>query len=208
MGRKVSFFTIVGMVTLATGCDARPTTVDSLGPSAAVAQQPGAAPDAQADRGPGARTPIARMLRMREQLGLTETQVGQLESILADLETKNQPLVEQVRAALPEPPFDRAELRALTPEERRARMEEMREQMRANRDERRAQMEQLRPVLDQIQANQEAAITQARSVLTSEQLEMVRTRIADQRREARRPGFGPGRGGPGRRLFDAPRPGV
>jgi Spy/CpxP family protein refolding chaperone len=100
--------------------------------------------------------PAGRVLQHRAALGLSLDQIRQLQQLQAQIDTRNQPLRDQLRAA--RPAVDRAEVRergaALTAEQReqrRAQMEEMRTRMQNATPEQRAQMrEQMR---EQMQAD-------------------------------------------------------
>lgn len=154
--------------------------------------------------------PVQRVLQLQAELGLTETQVAQLQRIRSDLRARNQPLREQMRAAMGEERAGRPGMRDMTPEQRETRREAMRsmtpqqrramaraqrEQMRERREEmrqlsaeereqmraqRQARMEQMRPVMEQIRGNARAAWEQTNSVLTPEQRAAL-----EARREAR-----------------------
>lgn len=154
--------------------------------------------------------PVQRVLQLQAELGLTEAQVAQLRQIQSQLEARNEPLREQMRAAMgeerggmrgmgamtPEQREARREaMRQMTPEQRRAMMEAQREQMRARREEmrqrspeereqaraeRQARMQQMRPLMEQMRGNARAAWEQASSVLTAEQRATL-----EARREAR-----------------------
>lgn len=154
--------------------------------------------------------PVQRVLQLQAELGLTEAQVAQLRSIQSDLQARNQPLRERMRAAMgeeragmrgmgamtPEQREARREaMRQMTPEQRRAMMEAQREQMRTRREEmrqrspeereqaraeRQARMQQMRPLMEQMRGNAQAAWDQANSVLTQEQRAAL-----EARREAR-----------------------
>ncbi|WP_420129281.1 hypothetical protein [Longimicrobium sp.] len=149
--------------------------------------------------GPG-RSPVQRLLRQREQLGLTAQQVSRLEAIDRDLQARNAPLVQQLTALRPDrgQGADGARARG----ERRARPDSAARAERRQRGERpqltaeqRQQMEQRRaqaqPIMQQLRANGEQALTQARAVLTAEQQQKIQQRM-DERRE--RQGDRPGRG--------------
>ncbi|HYW12063.1 MAG TPA: hypothetical protein VE871_08900 [Longimicrobium sp.] len=155
--------------------------------------------------GPGMGSPVQRMISQRERLKLTDAQVQRLEGIQRDLQARNAPLHQQLQAIFPE----RAQRAAARPDgarpqgERRARPDSA--QRRADRAGRRGdrpqrteaqrqQMQQRRaqaePVMAQLRQNTEAALTQARSVLTAEQQAQVRqwSERRGDRREDRRDG--------------------
>lgn len=146
-------------------------------------------------RGPGmGGGPLQRILAQRERLNLTDAQVQRLEGIQRDLQARNEPLVQQLRAAFPE----RAD------GARRGERPRMTEAQRQQMQQRRAQMQ---PVMQQLRENTQAAFTQARAVLTAEQQAQVnqwrerrgeRGDRRDGRREGRRGERGPRGGGPAR----------
>ena len=157
----------------------------------------------QAGMGQPGEAPAARILELREQLGLTDAQVERIRGIQARLEEQNAPLLAQMTAAREKM---RTERQQMTPEQREA----MRERMQAERQqmtpEQRAQMRQrpgaaragagmpegLEPVMEQLRTNSQSARDQIHAVLSAEQQEKLR---------ATRPGAGqrqPGmRQGPG-----------
>lgn len=102
-----------------------------------------------------ARNPVAVLLDHRADLGLTEDQVGRLESLSQRVAAENGPRWEQLRAAFgDEAPAD------MTAEERAR----LRERMRA-----------LDPVRAEVRETNRAAMDEARSVLTADQLEKLPT---------------------------------
>ena len=168
-------------------------------------------PDAPAHRGPhagmmmrgGPGGGLAAMLQKRAELNLTAEQVARLEAIERDLRARNEPLRQQIAAAMPE----RAERPRMTEEQRRAMREQRRERSEARprmteeqRQQMRARMEQVRPVMQQMRANTRGAMEQARAVLTEEQ----RARLQQQMQE-RRGQRGGERGMRGRTGERAPR---
>lgn len=146
----------------------------------------------RADRmGMPAGDPAARILELRDQLGLTEAQAAQIGEIQARLQEQNAPLLEQLSAARDSM---RTKAEQMTPEQREA----MRERMRAARQDRSAGPRQrpgsaqptrpdmpaeLRPVMEQLRTNTRNAAQQIRAVLTAEQQEKLR-----ELRPARRQG--------------------
>lgn len=133
-------------------------------------------------RGPGGGSPVQRMLAQRERLKLTDAQVQRLEAIDRDLRARNEPLRQQLVSIFPER-ARRAE-GARPRGERRTRPDSAQRAERRQRGERpqltdaqRQQMQQRRaqaePVMQQLRQNTEAALTQARSVLTAEQQAQV-----------------------------------
>jgi hypothetical protein len=168
-------------------------------------------------RGAGAGSPVRRMIAQRERLNLTHAQVQRLEAIDRDLQARNTPLHQQLASIFPE----RAQRRegAAAPGERRVRPDSTRRaERRQDRPQRteaqRQQMQQRRaqaqPVMQQLRQNAEAALTQARSVLTAEQQAQVngwRERRGDRREgrrgEDRRGGRGDRRGERGDRSRGA-----
>lgn len=133
--------------------------------------------------GPGMGSPVQRMIGQRERLKLTDAQVQRLEGIQRDLLARNAPLHQQLQAIFPERAQRGPRPDGAAPQgERRARPDSA--QRRAGREGRRGdrpqlteaqrqQMQQRRaqaePVMTQLRQNTEAALMQARSVLTAEQ---------------------------------------
>jgi ribonuclease E len=156
-------------------------------------------------RGPGGGSPVQRMLSQRERLKLTDAQVQRLQAIDRDLQARNAPLQQQLASIFPE----RAQRAAAGAQgERRARPDGARRGERRQRGERpqlteaqRQQMQQRRaqaePVMQQLRQNGEAALTQARSVLTAEQQAQVNQWMErrGERGEGRRDGRREGRRG-------------
>lgn len=174
--------------------------------------------------GPGAM-PAARILELREELGLTAEQVERIGGIQEQLREQNRPRLEQLKAARPEMQAGR---RQLTDEERaqlRQRREalrdsmrsrapitaEQREQMRAQLHERRANAmrarsdgavrrragipDELRPVLEQLRANTAGARQQIQETLTAEQQQKLRELRPSPRRPAGHGEHAPGAAG-------------
>ncbi|HEU4454935.1 MAG TPA: hypothetical protein VFR81_17865, partial [Longimicrobium sp.] len=120
-----------------------------------------------------ARTPIQGLLRRREELKLSAEQVSRLEALEQRFRTQNQPLMERLRAARPQPPRDGAARREMTEEQRRA----LRESMRARREE-------LRPTMEQLRQNHQAARREVESILNDTQKQQIR-QWAEQRQGRR-----------------------
>lgn len=155
----------------------------------------------RADRaGMPARDPAARILGLRDQLGLSDAQAAQIGGIGDRLREQNAPLLQQLSAAR-----DSMRVRAeqMTPEQREA----MRERMRAGRQDRaggarqrtgsalpaRADMpEEIRQLMEQVRTNTRNATQQIQDVLTDEQREKLRelrpARRQGERGDRRRPG--------------------
>ncbi len=136
--------------------------------------------------------PFALLLENRAQLGLTSEQVRRLETIRNRLEEQNRPLREQLRTARQRLMEQRrAEMQKLTPEQRRERMRQMRQQ-REPGDGRpgMALPPELRPIAERLRANTDRAAEEARDVLSVEQRvrarELARTRMQQRREEMRR----------------------
>lgn len=145
-------------------------------PAGADAQRP------EGERRPmgaqGGEAPVERIVELRQELGLTDAQVTELQRIQAELRERNAPLRERLSEARERM---HAEREAMTEEERR----EMRERMRARREAgeagRRgpagvppAMSAELRPVMEEIRTNTRNAREQIRAVLTTEQREKLR----------------------------------
>lgn len=153
---------------------------------------------ARTPRGPGGN-PVQRLIAQRERLQLTDAQVQRLEAIDRDLRTRNASVQQQLAALFPERAQraegarPRGERRARPDSaqraERRARRPELTE---AQREEMRQRRQQAQPLVQQMRQNTEAALTQARSVLTAEQQRQVRQMMErrgerGQRRGGERP---------------------
>jgi Spy/CpxP family protein refolding chaperone len=167
--------------------------------------------DRRGPGGPGMGSPVQRLISQRERLELTDAQVQRLEGIQRDLQARNAPLHQQLQAIFPERAQRGPRPDGAAPQgERRARPDSA--QRRADRAGRRGdrpqlteaqrqQMQQRRaqaePVMAQLRQNTEAALTQARSVLTAEQQTQVRqwSERRGDRREGRREERGERRSG-------------
>jgi Spy/CpxP family protein refolding chaperone len=132
-------------------------------------------------RGPGGGSPVQRLLSQRERLKLTDAQVQRLQAIDRDLQARNAPLQQQLASIFPERAErargaegarPRGERRARPDGERRQRGErpQLTDAQRQQMQQRRAQAE---PVMQQLRQNSEAALTEARAVLTAEQQAQV-----------------------------------
>jgi hypothetical protein len=166
--------------------------------------------------------PAARIIELREELGLTADQVERISGIQEQLRERNGPLLEQLAAARQEMQADR---RQLTDEER-AQMQERREAMRDSmrgrapmtaeqRQQMRAQMQErrdqgmrarregamrsqtgipaeLHPVMEQLRANTDAARQQIEATLTAEQQKKLRELRPSPGRPAGQRERGPG----------------
>lgn len=164
---------LIGALALTAACEKQPTDLVAATPIATREQSA----EAQGARRLPPRAPLARIVAMRAELGLSDDQVARLKAIQSDLQTKNKPLVDQIRTALGADEAIGKALRALTPEQRRAKREE------------------LAPVLRTLRANTRAAMKEARGVLTADQqakLREARRAGAQRTRERRVP---PGRAG-------------
>jgi len=144
-------------------------------------------------RGPGGN-PVRRLLAQRERLSLTDAQVQRLEAIDRDLQARNAPLRQQMASLFPERAQRGERPRGARPQgerrvrpdsarraERRAQRPQPTEEQRQRMQQRRQQME---PIVQQLRQNAEAALTQARGVLTAEQQQQVQ-RLMEQRRGER-----------------------
>jgi hypothetical protein len=158
-------------------------------PVAAVAQNPAGPPPADARRfgGPD-RNPVGILLDQREELSLTTNQVTRLETIQAELERQNAPLIAQVGDLRPLGGGPRG--RGAGPGTARPNSATVGE-MRERRDE-------LQPVMEQIRENNQAAYERALTVLTAEQREAAETLVRPGRRGPGTRGGAGGAGGPGR----------
>jgi cytochrome c556 len=115
--------------------------------------------------GPGTM-PAARIIELREELGLTADQVERISGIQEQLRERNGPLLEQLAAARQEMQADR---RQLTDEER-AQMQERREAMRDSMRSREALPDSMR----------------GRAPMTAEQRQQMRAQMQERRDQGMR----------------------
>jgi hypothetical protein len=177
---------VAGAMVVMTGCEEDPTALDAQTSTLSLAQ---AADDGSERsglrRGPPAVDPVRMILAQKEELALSASQVAQLEQIAADLRVKNQPLLETIGAPGGRAAMDRPALQGLSAEERRAKLQEMREARRAEgaqltqaqRAERKAQMEARRAEgaqLTQEQRQAQRAERKAQMEARRPQLEQLR----------------------------------
>jgi hypothetical protein len=133
--------------------------------------------------------PFDQLMEVRGELGLSDAQVGRLQSIAARLEETNRPVREELfrrwQAVREE---RRAELMRMTPEQRQAELRRVREQGPP------PMPESLRPLVQQMRRNIAGAMREAGTVLTPRQKAQARTLIRQRRGQ-----MGPGmrRGGAG-----------
>lgn len=134
--------------------------------------------------------PFDALMDARAELGLSDQQVSRLQAIAARLEETNRPYREQlVREWQAVREQRRQELLRMTPEERRAELQRVREQGPPPLPE------SLRPLAQRIRANIAGAMREAGTVLTPAQKARAREMI-----RARRGGGGGARPRLGRRL--------
>lgn len=136
------------------------------------------------------RRPFEVLVGARRELRLTDGQVARLEGIARELRARNQPLRERLGAEVMRMRQARRaelerELRSLSPEERRARLHELRE-----RPGRRDLPPHLRPVAEEMRRNIRQATHQAQQVLTPAQRMRARRMFGEHRERLRerRPG--------------------
>jgi hypothetical protein len=118
--------------------------------------------------------PLANLLRDREALGLSALQVTQLEQIERQLIERNRPLVEdllRIRRGMGE--AHRVRPNEMSPEQRQ-RWERM--------------IAEARPIMHQIRRHNRDAMEEVGRVLSQDQREMLRQRLAAQRDSARERG--------------------
>jgi hypothetical protein len=163
----------------------------------------GSVPAAAQDDGPPTRgaemleqreqRPFERLMEVRGELGLSDAQVGRLQSIAARLEETNRPLREELlrrwQAVREE---RRARLMRMTPEERQEELRRVREQGPP------PVPENLRPLLQRMRGNVAGAVREAGTVLTPRQKARARQLIRE-RGGRMRPGMQRGGGMQGRR---------
>lgn len=167
-------------------------------PLSVDAQTPRGAERAQQSVRMQGQAPLALLLEQRAELGLTAEQVSRLEAIQEEVRQKNAPLMDQMRAsgAFPGGQRMRQRAEAMTPEQRGAMREQMRERRAAGAAGQRAERgrpmqgqrqlpEELRPLMQQIQQNNRAALEQVRAVLTVEQQARARQLVEQRRGEPR-----------------------
>jgi hypothetical protein len=141
-----------------------------------------------------AERPFASLMRHRAELGLTDEQVGRLQAIRAELETRNGPLRRQLMQQHQRWREERrAQLERMSPTERRAELRRLRERPAEQRVP-----ADMQPVVRQMRVNLDEAMGRAQGVLTAEQRVRARAilrRELREQREARprpRPGVRPG----------------
>jgi hypothetical protein len=164
-----------------------------LGAPGAWAQAGGAGPDlppAQADE-----RPFERLLQVRSELELSDAQVDRLQLIALRLEDTNAPLrAELQRQWQAWRQERRAELLRMTPEQRQAELQRVREQGPPPLPE------SMRPLAQRIRGNIAAAMREAGAVLTPRQKARARALMREQRQQRREFPGGRGRFPRGRRL--------
>lgn len=144
-------------------------------PLAIEAQQVQAGPDRAVEaRGDQQRQAqhagVGMLLRHRAELGLTDVQISRLEAIAKELESRNRPLLRQLRAAgIP------VHGNGHVPDKGR-------KLSKAEEEDLRKRLEAHRPILHQLRANTRAAMTQAAGVLTSKQIDRLREITDEQQR--------------------------
>jgi Spy/CpxP family protein refolding chaperone len=147
----------------------------------AAAQQPGAELLDQNEQ-----RPFETLVRVRDELQLSDAQVARLQGIATRLQATNRPLREElVRRWQAYREQRRAELLRMTPEQREAELARVRAQGRP------PVPPELRPLVQRIRGNVAGAMREARSVLTPAQKARARE-LLRERRQGRALG---GRGG-------------
>lgn len=120
------------------------------------------------------RGPVELLLRNRDQLALSASQISRLEEIGQRMDLQNQPLIARLveirRGATGEPRPQHG-----TPEHQEAN---------------RRRMEEAKPLMDQIRKNNHAAMEEVGEVLTSEQKAQVKQIIDERRRRGDGRGHG------------------
>lgn len=150
------------------------------------------------------RRPFETLYRVRQELMLTDAQVGRLHDIARRLEVRNHPLRERLHTELgvyreqQRAEIER-ELLRLPPEQRQRALRRMLEQRRS-----RGLPPHIRPIAREMRENIDVAVREAQGVLTPIQKHRARQLVAEQRRVRE------GRQGPlrGRRPLPARRPPV
>lgn len=167
--------------------------VIAAAPVPALAQVPGQRPSTRgAEMRQPEHRPFALLLENRARLGLTDGQVRRLETIRNRLEEQNRPLREQLRTARERLMEQRrAEMQKLSPEQRRERMRQMRQQRSPGGGPPRMVLPpELRPIAERLRANTDRAAEEVRDILSVEQRvrarELARTRMQQRREEMRR----------------------
>jgi hypothetical protein len=110
--------------------------------------------------------PFAHLLEKRTELGLSADQVSRLEAIRSRVQSRNQPILEQLQAArrqagLPERSEARGGERTRPTEEQRAARQRFRDQA--------------RPLMEQLRDNTRTGMREAHEVLTDQQRQQLRT---------------------------------
>lgn len=124
-----------------------------------------------------ARPPFAALLEHRQELGLTEEQVGQLGEIGRSLQEQNRPLRARLLALRQQYVAVRLEqVRRLTPEARRDTLRRLRTERKA-----RTMPPELLPVVEEMRENTRRAMMEAQGVLSDAQKERARDLLRERR---------------------------
>jgi len=173
-----------------------------LAATPAAAQQDGPPPRPSDMLEQREQRPFDLLMEARGELELSDAQVGRLQSIAARLEETNRPLREELRRRWEQVREERrAELMRMTPEQRQAELQRVREQGPP------PVPESLRPLVQRMRRNIAGAVREAGTVLTPGQKARARALIRE-RRGRMGPGVrgGGGRGGLGGRRARVRRP--
>ncbi len=134
--------------------------------------QPQPQPQPQAGQRMGGRgmmrSPVAIAIAHKADLNLTDDQVAKLDAIEKQLQEKNAPLREKMRAAM----SGAGDFQSMTD------------------DQRQAMREKMQPVMQELRANSQAARADAEKVLKPEQVTKLQ-QILEQEMPQRGPGMGP-----------------
>ncbi|MGH7528505.1 MAG: Spy/CpxP family protein refolding chaperone [Gemmatimonadales bacterium] len=142
-------------------------------PAAATAQQ-------ESKREHGRYGAADMLLEHRSDLKLSDDQVKRLEAVRAKYEKMNQPLVEQVSKLWGDRPSSDS-LESLTPEQRR----QLRAERKQRREEIRKQNPEVETAMNQLRDNRKAARKEALAILTPEQQQIAKQRMAKRHGEWR-----------------------
>lgn len=162
-----------------------------LAAAPAGAQQEGPSPQGAEMLERREQQPFDRLMAVRGELGLSDAQVARLQAIAARLEETNRPVrMELLRRWQEVREERRAELMQMTPEQRQAELQRVREQGPPPVPPR------LRPLVQQMRRNIAGALREAGGVLTPAQKARARELVRERRemgpgmRRGIRPGLG------------------
>jgi Spy/CpxP family protein refolding chaperone len=147
--------------------------------ASAIAQGPGKGHGKRGEH----KDHITRMIEHRAELGLTDDQILQLESVRDRYVEQNKALREQIHQTIGDRPRPDESLKNMTREERH-------EAMKKRHEELLAQYPDLAPVFDELKANRDAMRNELHSILTQQQQDKLQELHRERREKARSEGRG------------------